>query len=73
MDNLPNWSDVEDDPEYNQFEEQSFHWTDTESSHSSRKSMRMADASSPAFYMPAVDVETVAPNMYGDVAHSNHG
>jgi len=73
MENLPNWSDVEDDPEYNQFEEQSFHWTDTESSHSSRKSMRMADASSPAFYMPAVDVETVAPNMYGDVAHSNHG
>ena len=73
MDDLPNWSDVEDDPEYNQFEERSFHWTDTDSSHSSRKSMRMADTSSPAFYMPAVGVETIAPNTHGDVAHSNHG
>ena len=73
MDDLPNWSDVENDPEYNQFEERSFHWTDTGSSHSSRKSMRMADTSSPAFYMPAVDVDTVAPDIHGDVAHSNEG
>lgn len=69
MDNLPNWSDVEDDPEYNQFEEWSFHWTDTDSSHSSRESC----TSSPALYMPSVAVHAVVSNMHGDAADSNEG
>jgi hypothetical protein len=70
MDDLPDWSDVEDDPEYNQFEERSFHWTDTDSSHSSRISI-MADMSWPAFFMPSVFVHTVASNMHGNGADSN--
>ncbi|KAI4944980.1 hypothetical protein J4E91_008325 [Alternaria rosae] len=69
MDNLPNWSDVEDDPEYNQFEERSFHWTDTDSSHSSRESC----TSSPALYMPSVAVRTIVSNMHGDAADNNEG
>jgi hypothetical protein len=70
MDDLPDWSDVEDDPEYNQFEERSFHWTDTDSSHSSRISI-MADTSWPTFSMPSVFVHTDASNTHGNGADSN--
>jgi hypothetical protein len=36
FDNLPDWSDVEDDAEYNMVEERSFCWSDTARSCSSR-------------------------------------
>jgi hypothetical protein len=52
LDGLPNWSDVEDDPEYNQFEERSFHWSDTNSSCSFRNSLRMRAPSLPILQMP---------------------
>jgi hypothetical protein len=53
LEDLPNWSDVEDDPEYNQFEERSFHRSDTNSSYSSRNSLRMGAPPLPIFQMPS--------------------
>ena len=58
---LPNWSDVENDTEYNEVEERSSHWSNSDSSYSSRASMD-ADFVFPRVWVPSGYPEMVTTN-----------
>ncbi|KAF1939404.1 hypothetical protein EJ02DRAFT_257943 [Clathrospora elynae] len=53
FDALPDWSDVEDDPEYNDVEKKCFRWSTTASSCSSKASMEQPQLMFPVVYVPS--------------------
>ena len=63
---LPDWSDVEDDPEYNEFVEEQFRWSATNSSCSSNPSMQELPIAFPKLCVPSSYFNT-ATRTSGDV------